>query len=136
MFPTCVGMNRPRAPGPHVHGLGLPGLRAVSKRIESTYIWQGDRATVTDVTPDGEEPVPRGPGRRLPICTVLKNHHHLCPCEPVLSGLFSGCQEWVFNLSHCDRSVTGLWQSKSLFYSHLWEFCSTCSAFYAEMPPT
>ena len=27
--------------GPHVHGLELPGLRAVSKRIESTYIWQG-----------------------------------------------------------------------------------------------
>ena len=31
-----------------------------------------------------KEPVPRGPGRRLPICTVLKNHHRLCPCEPVL----------------------------------------------------
>ena len=42
--------------GPHVHGLELPGLRAVSKRIESTYIWQGDRATVTDVTPDGACP--------------------------------------------------------------------------------
>ena len=104
VFPTCVGMNRPRAPGPHVHGLGLPGLRAVSKSIESTYIWQGDRATVTDVTPDSEEPVPRGPGRRLPICTVLKNHHHLCPCEPVLQ-VFSLAVKNGFLICHI---VTGL----------------------------
>ena len=33
---------------------------------ESQALFYLFRATVTDVTPDGEEPVPRGPGRRLP----------------------------------------------------------------------
>ena len=87
-----------------VHGLGLPGLRAVSKRIESTYIWQGDRATVTDVTPDGEEPVPRGPRQRLPICTVLNNHYGSGAAHRVLQ-VFSLAVKNGFLICHI---VTGL----------------------------
>ena len=64
--------------------------------------------------------------RRLPICTVLNNHVRKSLINNMLrfpisrkslsstvgqtprAGFFSGCQEWIFNLSHCDRLLRSI----------------------------
>ena len=88
-----------------MHGLGLPGLRAVSKRIESTYIWQGGAGSAR----------PRAGACPFAQCSKITT-----TCAPV--NRFCRSFLWLSRMgksfvTHCNAIVTGACNKTCLYFT-------------------